>query len=80
MPARRRAQPLLTAGSVLDAASGVHQEGNDCANQEYDEQNFCDTGRAGGNATKSEYGSNYRNDKKDDCIMKHKFLPDNAIT
>jgi hypothetical protein len=55
----------------LNPAAQAHQEADDCADQEYDEENFCDARRAYGNATESEECCDQGDNEKDDCIMEH---------
>ena len=64
---------LLTSGcaDLSDAAAAVHQERHDGTDQEYHEQDLGDPGCAYRDSAKAEHGSNERNDKKNDCVMKH---------
>jgi hypothetical protein len=55
----------------LNPAAQAHQEADDCADQEYDEENLCDARRAYRNATESEECRDQGDDEKDDCVMEH---------
>jgi hypothetical protein len=58
----------------LLSPSRVGNETDNGEDQEDEEQDLRDTRCACGDAGKSEHGRNERDDEKDDCVMKHRYL------
>jgi hypothetical protein len=58
----------------LLSPSRIGYETDNRKNQEYEEQDLRDTRCACGNAGKSEHGRDERDDKENDCVMKHRYL------
>jgi hypothetical protein len=59
----------------LDPTTQAHQEGDDGANEKYDEQNLRDAGSADRDTAKAEECGNERNYEKDHGIVKHVAPP-----
>ena len=58
----------------LLSPSRIGNETDDREDQEDEEQDLRDSRCARGNAGKAEHGCDERDDKKDDCVMKHRYL------
>jgi hypothetical protein len=56
---------------VLDPSPEAHQESDDRADQEHDEEDLRDSGRADRDSAKAEERGNQRDYKEDNGIMKH---------
>src|SRR3954470_23661068 len=58
----------------LLSARRIGDETDNRENQEDEEQDLRDSGRACGDAGKAEHGCDERDDEKDNCVMKHRYL------
>jgi hypothetical protein len=66
-----RIRVLRIKARPLDSRPSVHQERNDCADQEDNEQDLCDARSSGSDAAKAKDGRNQGDYQKDDGIVQH---------